>query len=618
MPTGFYGMMRHGDANETLQMVQRLNPFAMPYRVHAVGADDQTLLIVCAGPLEKLDSMYADTPDMTAVISGSIYNRGALYNELSCARLTADAALVCMAWRRWGAETPQHINGDWMFAVYLKEVKELYLIRSWGFSSSYYRMEGTSFAFSTNLRALTELEGKRAGVDIKALMLVLCTAGLPEPDESPYREIVQLPPASVLHLSCGQFHIKEYWRPSWEKRQTMVSEEDALEQFAALYAGAVKARLEPDGSIGATLSAGLDSGSVCALAARALSQTEQKLYAWTAVPKYPAEAYATSYLLSDESEMASNVSKSYPNIIHRLIDCAQTNPIRSVWRQEVLTGRPQWTCANYYWMEDVLAEAAANGCAAVLLGQFGNGTVSWSPQHIKLFPKSLFFPGVPWKRYIKYPGYKFRQNIAGTKKELSHQMKKPEDKYPSVNPALLHTENFKQIQRSEAWQPPKEKGQAALQELNMGLFDVHYQMGFMSGVEFRDPTSDVELIRFLLSLPENIYFRDGMDRRVMRLGMKGILPDENRLNRHRGRQGADILPRIRENMDYAESALAYISQSSMAGEIINLPYMESILSRLKRGETNASLMLECSKHLLPGFSCGFFTADYDLNSRFDG
>jgi asparagine synthase (glutamine-hydrolysing) len=313
--------------------------------------------------------------------------------------------------------------------------------------------------------------------------------------------------------------------------------------------------------------------------------------------------------------MAANVAKAYPGIIHRLITSAETNPILSVCRQEYLTGRPQWTCANYYWMEDVLRSAAAESCGAVLFGQFGNGTVSWSPPQLRLFPKGLYFPGIPMRQYLHYPQRRLRQNLVRIKKELSQRMRKPEETYAIVNPALLRSGLFRQAQRRA--DKPMGKGQSAQLEQNMGLFDTHYHMGFMAGIPFRDPTVDIPLVEFLLSLPESMYFRDGLDRRVLRLGLKGILPDENRLNRRRGRQGSDLLPRIREHISYAERALDYIGQSPAARELIHLAYMKDILRRLKSGETGAALMLECTKYLLPGFSCGFFLANNDLKSSFE-
>jgi asparagine synthase (glutamine-hydrolysing) len=411
--------------------------------------------------------------------------------------------------------------------------------------------------------------------------------------------------------------IRPYWRPSQECRRHTADKASVLEEFAARYEKAVRLRLSPDGNTGATLSAGLDSGSVCSLAARELDKSGRTLKAWTSVPYFPEEAYARLNWLTDEAELAANIAKSYPNIDQAFLKADGANPIRAVCRQEALTGRPQSTCSNYYWIEAVMAAATAQNCSSVLIGQYGNASVSWSPSDISIVPKHLYFPSVSWRKYMKYSELVVKKRFAAIKNELLQKMKKLDDKYPIVTPGFLHSGVLRRVGRDADWVRSNGTGQAALQELSLGIHDVLYHIGYYGGVEFRDPTMDIDLCRFLLTIPETMYFQDGMERCVLRLGMTGIFPDKNRLNRRRGQQGSDILPRLREHIDYAYKAEAYISQSSLARDVIELSYMRNILNRLKNGESNAALMLECTKYLLPAFSCGFFLANYDLKTRFE-
>ena len=61
----------------------------------------------------------------------------------------------------------------------------------------------------------------------------------------------------------------------------------------------------------------------------------------------------------------------------------------------------------------------------------------------------------------------------------------------------------------------------------------------------RDPTNDLNVIRFCLSLPDEQYVQDGMERSFIRKATKNLLPDKVRLNQHvRGIQGADTVHRI--------------------------------------------------------------------------
>ena len=56
-----------------------------------------------------------------------------------------------------------------------------------------------------------------------------------------------------------------------------------------------------------------------------------------------------------------------------------------------------------------------------------------------------------------------------------------------------------------------------------------------------DPTNDIRVIRFCLSVPEEHYVQDGFDRALIRRSTENFLPDKVRLNQHyRGVQGARL------------------------------------------------------------------------------
>src|SRR5699024_2757752 len=61
----------------------------------------------------------------------------------------------------------------------------------------------------------------------------------------------------------------------------------------------------------------------------------------------------------------------------------------------------------------------------------------------------------------------------------------------------------------------------------------------------RDPTNDLNVIRFCLSVPEEQYARGGMSRSLLRRAMKGRLPNSVRLNEERrGLQAVDVIERM--------------------------------------------------------------------------
>lgn len=66
----------------------------------------------------------------------------------------------------------------------------------------------------------------------------------------------------------------------------------------------------------------------------------------------------------------------------------------------------------------------------------------------------------------------------------------------------------------------------------------------------RDPTNDLRVARFCLSVPEEQYVQNGVDRSLIRRATVNYLPDKIRLNqRTRGVQGADGVHRMAASWD---------------------------------------------------------------------
>ena len=66
----------------------------------------------------------------------------------------------------------------------------------------------------------------------------------------------------------------------------------------------------------------------------------------------------------------------------------------------------------------------------------------------------------------------------------------------------------------------------------------------------RDPTNDLRVIRFCLSVPEDQYVQNGMDRALIRRATENYLPDKVRLNQQiRGVQGVDWVHRMMPRWD---------------------------------------------------------------------
>lgn len=546
--------------------------------------------------------------------SGSIYNRDELIQLLESSDDITDLHIIWRAWLKWGKNAPLYIDGDWMFAAYDRRNEDLLLARSWGHSSLYIYQVNSFLAFATHPMLLTALPGVPCEPDINVITQLLCALPVAA-NFSCWKGISQLQPAAKMEVCRGKVDEHIWWRPSKVEKIAFKNEQDIFERFVSLYNTAVKKRLRTSKEVGATHSSGLDSTSVCILAARGLEPYGKELHSWTAVPHYPDEAFSFGRWMTDEGSLAVKSITGIGNIKHQLVDAAEANPIDSILVQILRTGRPQGAVANLYWIDTILNLASHSGCEILLTGQFGNSTVSWSPNYITLIPKGKFYPNISWKSYLGLVKHKLVRTLKHIKQNTNFFGAGKSD-YPIINPKYASSEVFKR--NIHDVQKKRPTNHASMAEVHMGIFDTWYHIGFWSGVEVRDPTMDTKLMEFLLSLPDNMFFRDNLDRRVMRLGMRGILPDEVRLNTRRGQQASDIVPRVRQFGEQAENAVAYIDASSLAGDLLNITHMRQILHRIRKGETGLEIMRDCSRVLLPGLSAGLFLASYDIKINLQG
>lgn len=100
----------------------------------------------------------------------------------------------------------------------------------------------------------------------------------------------------------------------------------------------------------------------------------------------------------------------------------------------------------------------------------------------------------------------------------------------------------------------------------------------------RDPTNDIRVIRFCLSVPEEQYVQNGLDRALIRRSTVNLLPDKVRLNQGiRGVQGADCVHRMAPEWSAFIAELETLSADPAVGELVNLPVLKGAIAKIRQG-----------------------------------
>jgi len=205
------------------------------------------------------------------VFNGEIYNYLELREELAALghgfTTEGDAEVLLHAWAQWGEGSLLRVNGMFAFAVWDDAERRLTLARDpFGEKPLYYRHRGERLTFASDIPAILCDEGVTAAPRSSALAPYLLGGAGPAIGESFFAEIAVVPAAHVLRwqVGAGVVELERYWTPA----PTAVPQryEDAVVALRELLSDSVRLRLRSDVPVGSSLSGGVDSSAIVALA----------------------------------------------------------------------------------------------------------------------------------------------------------------------------------------------------------------------------------------------------------------------------------------------------------------------------------------------------------------
>jgi len=510
-----------------------------------------------------------------------------------------DGDLLYHAYLKWGEDCVKHIYGDWAFAAWHPNERKLFLARDhFGNTALYYYADSRLFAFASERKALLALDLPPLEMDELYLAQVLTSWMAYHGERTIYKSLRRLPPAHTLTVTPQHLNTQQYWRLQDTPILHLPNRQDYVESFREVFDEAVRARLRtpsfptsnlqlPTSAIAVTLSGGLDSGSVTATAARLLRITGKRLTAFTSVPLSDTSRYIGKNSFGDEFPFAQATAQFAGNVDHLPITAATITPIQAIRRMLEIHGEPAHAAGNFFWMQDLETTASAQGLHVLLTGQFGNGSISWTGD---VYSQSLAFQlrqkgGRAWTKE------KLKQLVPFRLMKNWRRLRYPKDwiRYSAIHPDFARRLNLLEQRLNDPAESPRTALEQRYQILKPGrLFGgaLHAQMGAAHGLEIRDPTADARVLMFTLSVPDHIFIdpETGMDRWLIREAMKDRLPDSVRLNRQRGRQAGDLVPRLRACAAEVETALDEIARGP-ATEYLDVPYMREVWQMIQTQDT---------------------------------
>jgi asparagine synthase (glutamine-hydrolysing) len=575
---------------------------------------------------------YEPIPNSYLFFTGRIDNRKDLTSKLNIKDEPniPDGLFVSKAWEKYRTNLVDHLEGDWVIAVWEANEKKLHILCDHhGYSALYYYCNENFFAFATSIKSLLAIEAIPKKPNMKRVAQVLTSwqgSGL----DCAYEGILRLPPAHAMEIDLAywqagnNFKIKQYkhWFPENTKTVNFPNEKDYYSKFFEEYSRAVEVRLRSYKAVGSQLSGGLDSGTVVALAALHLKKKGIRLPAFTSTPAFDVKGLTSKKRFGDEAYLAKLTADYTGNTDWFPIDALNVNPFDAIKEGIKIHDEPFHAGSNTFWINEIKRVAQEMNLGSMLTGQGGNATVSWpTPGFLQIMSrkKDLIKP----KDFFSY--YGLRHVIAplyvpqSVKNFIRNKQKGslPFLEYSAIKKEYAINNRIAQQMQEEDHDPSFAKTTSPLRTrlkiIKPGssiIGFLHSQAAAWNNLEMRDPTFDKRLMEYCLSVPDHIYVSGGKDRMLLRKSFDGIMPPEVLWNTNVGRQAADIGHRIVKFQDTGRAILDNLSQSPLCNEILDIDRMKLILNDLTK-EVNAKNTNEAGTVLLRGITAGLFLLRFE-------
>jgi len=537
----------------------------------------------------------------------------------------SDTDILLSALEAWGEAAPSRLIGNYAFACWDPHKQQLLCARDALGESPLHYSQGDGWvavaSMPLGLLALPEVPS-----DLDEMALVRWILLLPTTEQHFYSSIRKLKPGHLMVASQSGIRIRRYWEFPERNALKFSSEAETIEAFTAVLDDAVRCRLRAIGPVGCHLSAGMDSGSVTATTARLLAKDGERLTAFTAVPRAGYTAPGLNGRPSDEGPGAAALAAMYPNIDHVLIRSdPATTPLHDLETMGLITGQPTPSFSNSIWINAIARSAQERQIRTILTGKMGNLTISYSGK--ERFPAMLasgqlftwLGEMIAWTRqrgkrpplrasispFVPPWFWYWYERLRGTDNNPLF--------YTALSPDFARTLDLEALAEDAGWDMSYRHGAdghamriAVLNRVDNAFNRPVRQAAF--GVDHRDPTKDRRVVAFCLALPDTAFLKDGIEKRLLRHGMRGRMPEETLFGyKPKGYQSADF----HEHMTVAHASLVQqlerIEQSPTASRLLDVPRMKNLLTQWPTdGWHKQSTTSQYRKAFLRGLAAGIF------------
>jgi asparagine synthase (glutamine-hydrolysing) len=176
-------------------------------------------------------------------------------------------SLILNAYEKWGEDCVKHLFGDFAFAIWDNRKQRYFCARDhFGVKPFYYTHIDGEFAFSSSLNELRLNPRVSNTLNEIAVGDYLLFGVNQDLSTTIFKDIQRLPPGHTLTAGEGTITKRRYWTPEPSAEVRFRDPESYVERFSELLSHAVSDRVGDDDRVAISMSGGLDSTSLAAIA----------------------------------------------------------------------------------------------------------------------------------------------------------------------------------------------------------------------------------------------------------------------------------------------------------------------------------------------------------------
>lgn len=444
--------------------------------------------------LSKAASQPFCQDEYILVFNGEIFNylelKALLYSEGVHFSTESDTEVLLKSYIFWGEDCIKRFNGMWSFVIYNTSDHSLFFSRDrYGIKPLYLYEDESAWYFSSEIKQFTVLPSWKKEINQDLLIDFLKNGKLNHTDDTLFAHVKSIPAGAKGTIQKAEFRTEKYYSVSSMVKGSSVSEDD----FNKSWKKAVQLRLRSDVPLGVSLSGGLDSTCITAVA----SQNSSGISSFSVV--YDEGNISERKYVDDASRMYKThknvLSPQYNDLINNLRDVIwyQDQPIAST---SVIA---QYLLYKEHKQKDIVVSLSGQGADEILGGYY--------PFYLPYF-KDLIRAG----KFIELILAVTKIGLPLLQKRLKHG--RPDYFNIAYNPTDIQSQHDSILEKSVYYV-----------EKTLPLL-LHYEdrSSMAHSIESRQPFLDHHFVKTCLSLPDAQIIKNGISKYMLRESMKSDIP----------------------------------------------------------------------------------------------